>query len=138
MADEKTAEELAAEHTKAELEAAAAVEGVEVKSKDTKADIAAKLAESAVSVSLHARPGSQGQFIHNNVLRRSDNDAVLGSWVDVVAGEHAGRYGAFYAVSQSDEKGFPTTAMVRTRDADNLLLEVPYESLRPSERAGGR
>lgn len=136
MADEKTAEELAAEHTKAELEAAAAVEGVEVKSKDTKAEIAEKLASQGPPAATHAHPGNQGTFVVGNQQRRSDDDAILNSFVDVVSGEHQGRYGVFFDVAESESNGFPKVALVRSRDAENEVLSVPYESLRPSERRG--
>jgi hypothetical protein len=70
--------------------------------------------------------------------RRSGNHPTLGSFVNVVDGEHKGRYGAYVDTSQRDLTGYPTVVFVRTRDADNLLLEVPYEYVRPSGRNGGR
>lgn len=129
------------DHTKDELAAAAAVEGVEVKSKDTKAEIIEKLEhahEHAAPGATHAHPGNHGQFIIGTQQRRSDEDAILGSFVDVVDGEHQGRFGHFFDVVESDSNGFPVTALVRTRDSRSDVLSLPYESLRPSERAGGR
>ena len=139
MADEKTAEELAADHTKAQLEAAAAVEGVEVGSKDTKAVIAEKLAHSSDAPGLtHAHPGNHGVFIVGNVRRRDDQDALLNSFVDVVSGEHQGRYGHLFDVVDSEKDGVPRTVHVRSRDANNEVLTVAYKDVRPSERRGGR
>jgi hypothetical protein len=139
MADDRTAEELAAEHSKTELAAAAAVEGVDVKSKDTKADIAGKLVNSdAPPTATSARPGNQGTYVVGNQQKRSDDDAVLGSFVDVVDGEHQGRFGHFFDVADSEQGGFPKTVLVRTRDEFNEVLRVLYKHLRPSRRAGGR
>lgn len=139
MADEKTAEALAAEHSKTELAAAAAVEGVEVKSKDTKADIAGKLASAGDAPGLtRATPGHPGPMIVGTVRQRSDEDALLGHWVDVVSGEYQGKFGQFFDVAESDKDGIPKTALVRTRDAQAEVIRVAYGDLRPSERTGGR
>lgn len=73
------------------------------------------------------------------VQRRSDEDALLGSWVDVVGGEYQGRFGAFVSTVEHDaQTGYPLLVLVRTRDADNLLIEVAYQDIRPSARNGGR
>lgn len=75
----------------------------------------------------------------DNRTRRDDNDALLGSFVDVVSGEHQGRFGAYVADIENDAStGYPALVLVRTRDADNLLIEVLYQDIRPSQRTGGR
>ena len=75
----------------------------------------------------------------DNRTRRSDEDAIEGAFVDVVAGEYKGRRGAFASVLESDPKtGYPTLILVRTRDADNLLIPVKYADVRPTEYTGGR
>lgn len=71
--------------------------------------------------------------------RRSDDDALVGHFVDVVAGEHKGRFGAFERVLKHDvETGYPAQALIRTRDEFNQLLAVAYKDLRPSSSHGGR
>lgn len=75
----------------------------------------------------------------DNRSRRSDRDALEGHFCDVVSGEHQGRFGSFDRVSQFNaETGYPERILIVTRDANNELLEVPYEDVRPSERSGGR
>jgi hypothetical protein len=84
-----------------------------------------------------AQPSAQPVVVDGH-SRRSGEHPTLGSFVNVVDGEHKGRYGAYVDTSQRDSTGYPTVVFVRTRDADNLLLEVPYEHVRPSGRNGGR
>lgn len=74
----------------------------------------------------------------NQYTRRSDNDALLGSWVDVVSGEHAGRRGAYVDDDTHGEDGYPERVIVRTRDAENELIVVNYSDIRPSAYTGGR
>ena len=74
----------------------------------------------------------------DNRTRRSDEDALLGSWVDVVSGQHAGRFGSYRETLTSGDDGYPSRILIRTRDAANELLEVDYSAVRPSERTGGR
>lgn len=61
---------------------------------------------------------------------RGPNAPVEGHFVDVVEGEHKGRYGTWV----STEGDF---AVVRTRDAYTDLFTVPISALRPAE-AGRR
>lgn len=71
--------------------------------------------------------------------RRSDEDALVGHFVDVVDGDHAGRRGAFERVLKYGEDGWPTQALVRSRDEFNELLTVAYKHLRPAHPySGGR
>ena len=70
--------------------------------------------------------------------RRSDDDALEGGPVDIVDGEHAGKYGAFVRVLQHAADGYPKQILVRTRDAENELLSIAYDHVRPSKRTGGR
>ena len=75
----------------------------------------------------------------NNYTRRHGDEQVLGGWVDVVGGDHAGKYGAYIQdVTNDPTDGYPETVLVRTRDADNELIEVNYADTRPSVRTGGR
>ena len=75
----------------------------------------------------------------DNRTRRSGDDALLGTWVDVISGPNAGRFGSYVDTVHHDaETGYPTVILIRSRDARNELLEVAYEDVRPSERNGGR
>lgn len=58
---------------------------------------------------------------------REDDAAVLGQFVDVVKGEHGGRYGVFVELAQDGK-----TAVVRTRDSASERLLCPVSSLRPA------
>ena len=107
--------QLASDFKKDELQTAAAVQGVDVPSSATKADIAQAIVEN-----------------------QSDEDTLLGGWLDIVSGEYAGRFGSYVATVTHDSSGYPENIIVRTRDADNLLLEVAYSDTRPSPRNGGR
>lgn len=66
----------------------------------------------------------------------TDSQARPGTFVRVVSGPHKGRYGVFHAVGE-EHAGWPVTAVVRTRDAEDENLLVDYGDLRPSE-AGHR
>lgn len=122
-------QELVDQFKKDELKAAAEVQGVDVPSKATKADIA-----EAIVTQQQSAPGRQ--VTHLN--RRSDNDPILGSWVDVVSGPHQGRRGHYCDDIGFGQDGYPETVLVRSRDADNLLLPVAYSDIRPSAYTGGR
>lgn len=77
--------------------------------------------------------------IVNNYTVRSDDDALLGSWVDVISGPNQGRFGSYVdTVHHDKETGYPSVILIRSRDARNELLEVEYSDVRPSERTGGR
>lgn len=56
-----------------------------------------------------------------------DEQAVPGHFVEAVSGPHEGRYGVLV------EQAGPSTVIVRTRDADNELINVAYGDLRPAE-----
>lgn len=64
---------------------------------------------------------------------RSDADVPVHSFARVTAGEHKGRYGVVDGVARYGGDGFPETVVFRTRDADDLRLEVPYKDLEPAE-----
>lgn len=64
--------------------------------------------------------------------RRSDDDALEGSKVKIVAGDYKDRKGVFLKVEQHDPKsGYPAQVIVRTSDDEHQYLSVPYESIRP-------
>lgn len=128
--DAQNPEQLAQDFKKDELQTAADVQGVDVPSSATKADIAQAIVDQT--------PATTQAVVVDNRTARSDDDAHLGAWVDVVSGEYAGRFGAYVATVSSDSTGYPDRIIIRTRDADNLLLEVAYSDVRPSASSGGR
>lgn len=71
--------------------------------------------------------------------RLHGDDALEGHFVKVIDGEHAGRVGSFEKVLEHDPStGQPTNILVRTRDADSLLLSLPYEHVEHTDFKGGR
>jgi hypothetical protein len=131
-------EQLASDFKKPELQAAAAVLGADVPASATKADIAQAIVDtSAASTAAPTLPPSQTVGV-NNYNRRSGEDAILGTWVDVVSGEHQGRFGAYEDTSTWGDDGYPDEVLIRSRDSRNELLLVKYSDVRPSERNGGR
>jgi hypothetical protein len=128
--------QLVADFKKDELVTAADVVGADVPASATKAYLAeAIVAQQPAAV---AAAGA-APVIVDNFTTRNDDDALLGSWVDVVSGSYVGRFGAYVStVSHDKTTGYPTVIIIRTRDADNLLLEVNYSDVRPSDRSGGR
>ena len=74
-------------------------------------------------------PKKPGRFINDT---RGPSAPVLGHFVDVVGGEHEGRYGTFWNISD-DEKW----AVVRTRDNDTDLINVKVTDLQRAD-AGRR
>lgn len=49
-----------------------------------------------------------------------------GAFADVVAGEHAGRYGVYVDTLNREDDGSPKTILLRTRDDNDELLTLPY------------
>lgn len=128
--------QLASDNKKADLATTAEVLGADVPSGATKADIA----EAIVSTTqTSASAPAAAVTVDNPTSVLADTDALSGSWVDVVSGEYQGRFGAYVApVDRDATTGVPSRVIVRTRDADNLLIEVEYKDVAPSERTGGR
>jgi hypothetical protein len=99
-----------------------------------------KAAEAAVVVPVEVAAAAVpvDPVVVNQFTRRSGDDALPGSWVDIIAGEHEGRRGAYVGDVSHGQDGYPDRVLVRTRDADNLLIEVGYGEVRPSSYTGGR
>jgi hypothetical protein len=68
---------------------------------------------------------------------RNDSDALYGHFARVTKGEHQGRYGVVESFVEHGSDGYPTKAILRTRDDDTARLTVPYDALERT-RAGGR
>jgi len=62
--------------------------------------------------------------------QRPLGEALEGQFAVVTKGEHERRYGVVEQVYVKDNK--PTDVLFRTRDDDNLLLTIPYDSLERS------
>ena len=76
-------------------------------------------------------------FPVQDVTARSDDDALVGHFVDVVDGDHKGRYGVLDSTSEPDADGYPSRGTVITRDQHNETINVKYADLRRAE-AGRR
>ncbi len=70
-------------------------------------------------------PKNPGRFINDT---RGPTAPVLGHFVDVVDGEHKGRYGVLQSVDETEKYG-----VVRTRDARTDLLNVEVKDLLPAQ-----
>src|SRR4051812_48442592 len=68
-----------------------------------------------------------------NATVRGDNAALTGHFCDVVAGEHAGRYGVLDSIATVDDDGNPLTGIVFTRDDAGERIVVKYEDCRPAQ-----
>lgn len=68
---------------------------------------------------------------------RDDNDVLTGSFCRVVSGPYEGRYAVYINTATVGPDGYPVDVVVRTRDANDELLNVKYADIRPAE-AGGR
>jgi hypothetical protein len=71
---------------------------------------------------------------------------VVGQWVQITAGDYAGRFAAYLGNVQYEEADpqnpyappVPAMIQVRTRDADNLVLDVDYADVSSTMYSGGR
>lgn len=62
-----------------------------------------------------------------------------GGWVKLKAGDYLGRVGYWVETLETDDDGLPTKILVRTRDAENMLVPVDYADVeRPVDYFGGR
>jgi hypothetical protein len=85
------------------------------------------------------QPEPKPPAVVTSYTRRGDDDVLLGEWADVVAGEFKGRRGHYFEDVSYGVDGFPDRVFVRTRDADNIVIEVAYADLRPAQGyRGGR
>ena len=70
------------------------------------------------------------EVIVDSRSRRSDHDALEGGFCVIEKGKYAGRVAVLEKVLLRGEKGYPTGVQVRTRDADSVLVSLPYENVR--------
>jgi hypothetical protein len=79
-----------------------------------------------------------GVGIDGSVYRpRSDDDVLTNHFCRVIAGEYTGRYGVLQSTATLGVDGWPDLVVVRTRDAEDENIIVPYAAIRPDE-AGKR
>lgn len=83
------------------------------------------------------QPATATPVILTNATAREDDVPLQGHFVEVVSGEHEGRYGVFESVGSTTAAGYPTTIVVVTRDDDSERLVLRIEDCRPAV-AGGR
>ena len=119
----QTPEDLTQQFKKDELITAAEVQGVEVRSADTKADIAEKIVQ-AGAVGFKVRV--------DNTNRRSDADAMEGSFVKILSGEHAGQIGSYKQTLVHGPDGWPELVQVKLEDATyhKEFVSEPYSNVR--------
>jgi hypothetical protein len=82
-----------------------------------------------------------GAAVDDGVADVSLGPPVLGGWVRITGGDYAGRFAAYLGNVKVDPDAvpmIPTVIQVRTRDADNLVLDVPYEDVASTMYSGGR
>jgi len=65
---------------------------------------------------------------------------VVGQFVQITAGDYAGHFAAYIGNVEmsTDDPPVPVTIQVRTRDADNALIDVPYADVTSTTYSGGR
>jgi uncharacterized protein YbdZ (MbtH family) len=68
---------------------------------------------------------------------RTDDDVLTGTFCNVIAGEHQGRYGVLTGtVTVALTDGWPATVTVRTRDDRDEYITVNYADIRPAQPGG--
>ena len=63
---------------------------------------------------------------------------VVGAFVQITEGDYAGRFAAYLGNVSLTKDGDIDVIQVRTRDADNLVLDVPYSDVSSTTYSGGR
>jgi len=69
---------------------------------------------------------------------------VVGGWVQITGGDYAGHFAAYLAVvsyeadDATDAPRVPAVIQVRTRDADNVIIDLPYADVTSTTYSGGR
>jgi hypothetical protein len=63
---------------------------------------------------------------------------VLGQFVQILSGDYQGHFAAYLGNVELDDDGNPTVVQVRTRDADNMILDLPYDQVSSTTYSGGR
>lgn len=75
---------------------------------------------------------------YDGTNRRNGDDGLLGCFVKVARGDHAGRVGVYQETLEHDRSGLPKLILVRTRDEFNELLTVLHKDVVSTSYAGGR
>jgi hypothetical protein len=84
-----------------------------------------------------AAPAVQPVFV-DQYARRSDDDALENSFVQILSGDHAGQVGAVIKVEARGDDGYPTRVIVRLKDTayegapenSHGLVSEPYANVR--------
>jgi hypothetical protein len=97
---------------------------------------AKKKTEAEEEAALRTKPRVKHDQVRvDNHAVRSDDDALEGHFVNVVAGPHEGVFGVFDKVNEYAADGYPKTVIVEARDAKGDLFTVNYKDLRPAAAA---
>jgi len=85
----------------------------------------------------------QVRYVHppvrvDNQTRRSDADALEGSAVKVLSGEHENQIGVFTKVLEHGDDGYPTRILLRFQDAtySHEFGSEDYSNVRPVNHPG--
>jgi hypothetical protein len=97
-----------------------------VKAIDAK-DAEAAAVEAAIEEARVVEPGHDNGRVWR---KRTDADVLSGEFCTVTDGPEAGTY-AVFVEGHGEKDGFPETATIKSRDDRDVLLTVPYASLRP-------
>jgi hypothetical protein len=63
---------------------------------------------------------------------------AVGQFVQILTGDYTGHFAVYLGNVMYDDHGRPSTIQVRTRDADNVLLDVAYKDVSSTAYSGGR
>jgi len=122
----------------------------EASEQNTEGPVATPAEEHAGAVAAQAAPPAPNEPVENpegfdahaaddGVENVELGPAVLGSFVQILEGDYAGHFAAYLGNVEVDkETGEPTIIQVRTRDADNMILNLPYDEVTSTTYSGGR
>lgn len=78
-----------------------------------------------------ARAASEGVRI-DNMSRRSAEEPLMGHFVSITDGEHAGKLATYESNATVDENGYPLSINVRLRDSTSQLVTVAFDDVAPA------
>ena len=83
-------------------------------------------------------PAGNPADIDDGVTDSELGPPILGQFVQILSGDYQGHFAAYLGNVALDDDGNPTVIQVRTRDADNVILDVPYGEVSSTTYSGGR
>lgn len=91
-----------------------------------------------VEVSMPEEGAVGGNVVDDGVEDIELGPPAVGQWVLIQGGDYAGHFAAYLGNVELKNDGTPKVVQVRTRDADNALLDVPYDKVSATTYSGGR